>query len=62
MSRILTAAAGLIAALAIATLCVTATAPGAGQPRYLDRHASLESRVDDLLHRMTLAEKVGQMD
>jgi beta-glucosidase len=62
MSRILTAAGGLIAALAIATLCVTATAPGAGQSRYLDRHASIESRVNDLLHRMTLAEKVGQMD
>jgi beta-glucosidase len=61
MSRILTAAGGLIA-LAIATLCVTAAAPGAGQPRYLDRHASIESRVNDLLHRMTLAEKVGQMD
>jgi beta-glucosidase len=62
MSRILTAAGGLIAALAIATLCVTATAPGASQPRYLDRHASIEGRVNDLLHRMTLAEKVGQMD
>jgi beta-glucosidase len=62
MSRILTAAGALIAALAIATLCVTAAAPGAGQPRYLDRHASIESRVNDLLHRMTLAEKVGQMD
>jgi beta-glucosidase len=62
MSRIVTAAGGVIAALAIATLGVTAAAPGAGQPRYLDRHASIESRVNDLLHRMTLAEKVGQMD
>jgi beta-glucosidase len=62
MSRILTAAGGLVAALAIATLCVTATAPASGQPRYLDRHASIGSRVDDLLDRMTLAEKVGQMD
>jgi beta-glucosidase len=62
MSRILTAVGGLAAALAIATLFVTAAAPGAGQPRYLDRHASIDSRVNDLLHRMTLAEKVGQMD
>jgi len=62
MSRMLTAAGGLIAALAIAILCVTAAAPGAGQPRYLDRHASVESRVNDLLKRMTLEEKVGQMD
>jgi beta-glucosidase len=62
MSRMLTAAAGLIAAIAIAALTLTAGAPGAGQPRYLDRNASVESRVNDLLHRMTLEEKVGQMD
>jgi beta-glucosidase len=62
MSRLLTVAGGLIAALAIATLIVTASAPGAGRPLYLDRHASIESRVKDLLHRMTLEEKVGQMD
>jgi len=61
MSRMLTAAGGLIA-LALATLFITAAAPGAGQPTYLDRHASVESRVNDLLHRMTLEEKVGQMD
>jgi hypothetical protein len=42
MSRMLTAAGALIAALAVATLCVTAAAPGAGRPRYLDRHASVE--------------------
>ena len=58
MSRLLTVAGGLIAALAIATLTVTASAPGAGRPLYLDRHASIESRVNDLLHRMTLEEKV----
>jgi len=62
MSRILTAAGGLIALLATATLVLTAAAPGAGQPRYLDAHAPVAKRVDDLLHRMTLAEKVGQMD
>src|SRR5438105_435679 len=62
MSRTLTAAAGLIAAIGVATLSLTAAAPGAGQARYLDRHASIESRVNDLLGRMTLEEKVGQMD
>src|SRR5512133_22053 len=62
MSRIMTAVGGLAAVLAITTLFVTASAPGAGQPRYLDQHASIDSRVNDLLHRMTLAEKVGQMD
>jgi beta-glucosidase len=62
MSRISTAAGVLVAVLAIATFIVTSAAPGAGQPRYLDRHASVSSRVDDLMHRMTLAEKVGQMD
>jgi len=61
MSRISTAVAVLLAALVVATLAVTA-APGAGQPVYLNPHASIPARVNDLLHRMTLAEKVGQMD
>src|SRR5204862_485265 len=61
MSRILTAA-GVIVALALVTLGVTAAAPGAGQPRYLNAHASIKDRVNDLLDRMTLQEKVGQMD
>jgi len=42
MSRMLTAAGGLIA-LAFATLAITAAAPGAGQPTYLNHHASIES-------------------
>ncbi len=29
---------------------------------YLDPNASVSARVEDLLHRMTLAEKIGQMD
>lgn len=31
-------------------------------PVYLDSHAPIQDRVNDLLDRMTLAEKVGQMD
>ena len=61
MSRMLTAAGGLIA-LALATLFITAAAPGAGTPTYLNSHASIDSRVNDLLRQMTLEEKVGQMD
>ena len=61
MSRMLTAAGGLIA-IALATLFITAAAPGAGTPTYLNPHASIDSRVNDLLGRMTLEEKVGQMD
>jgi beta-glucosidase len=54
---------GLLVALVGATLGITAgAAPGSGPPRYLDAHASINDRVNDLLHRMTLAEKVGQMD
>ncbi len=37
-------------------------APAAGQPAYLDARAPITARVNDLLGRMTLAEKVGQMD
>src|SRR3989442_14039709 len=31
-------------------------------PAYQDAHRSIEARVSDLLDRMTLAEKIGQMD
>src|SRR5262245_26444445 len=62
MSRILSAAGATLALVAIVALGVTAAAPGAGQPRYLDAKAPIKDRVNDLLHRMTLQEKVGQMD
>jgi beta-glucosidase len=62
MRRILLAFALAAGALAIATLVATAAAPASGPPRYLDQQASINARVNDLLHRMTLEEKVGQMD
>jgi beta-glucosidase len=61
MSRLSAAVGALLAALVIATLAVSA-APGAGRPLYLNAHAEINARVNDLLHRMTLEEKVGQMD
>jgi len=53
-----------IVAIALVVALVPAP-PGAsaahGQPAYLDAHQPAERRVDDLLSRMTLAEKIGQM-
>jgi beta-glucosidase len=51
-----------VALVGVALGVTAASAPGAGQPLYLNAHASIGSRVNDLLHRMTLEEKVGQMD
>jgi beta-glucosidase len=63
MRRMLAVCVVLTVALVGIALGVTAaSAPGAGQPLYLNAHASIDSRVNDLLHRMTLEEKVGQMD
>ncbi len=62
MRRTLAMVGVLIAALTAIALGTTASAPGAGQPRYLDARASIKDRVNDLLRRMTLEEKVGQMD
>uniref|UniRef100_A0A0D9VBT4 Beta-glucosidase n=1 Tax=Leersia perrieri TaxID=77586 RepID=A0A0D9VBT4_9ORYZ len=43
--------------------CIAATpAPGGGEcPKYKDSKQPLNKRIDDLLRRMTLAEKIGQM-
>jgi beta-glucosidase len=40
----------------------SATIKAAGKPLYLNRNAPIPSRVEDLLRRMTLEEKIGQMD
>src|SRR5262245_839907 len=62
MHRILKAACALVVLVAVAALGLTAAAPGAGEPTYLDASAPIDKRVNDLLKRMTLEEKVGQMD
>ena len=62
MRRILPRVWVAVVAVAVATLFATAASPAGGPPRYLDQKASIHSRVNDLLHRMTLQEKVGQMD
>ena len=62
MRRILPRAWVSFVAVAVATLAVTAASPAGGSPRYLNQKASIHARVNDLLHRMTLQEKVGQMD
>jgi beta-glucosidase len=58
------AAVMTVALVGVALGMAAASAPGAGagQPRYLDARASIKDRVNDLLRRMTLEEKVGQMD
>lgn len=56
---VLAASTGLLTA---SMLGVTGnSADAAGQPTYLNPHAAVQARVDDLLGRMTLAEKIGQM-
>src|SRR5262245_24994104 len=54
---------GLALAAAALTIALTTGPPAAAgaQPAYLDPHRSVEDRVGDLLGRMTLPEKVGQM-
>jgi beta-glucosidase len=56
-------ALGAAVAVAAATAAIGVTS-GTARPRvtYLDRSASIPQRVHDLLRRMTLKEKVGQMD
>jgi beta-glucosidase len=63
--RTLTALSGIsacVVALVAASGSVSASPPTSSTPLYLDASAPISARVDDLLGRMTLAEKVGQMD
>ena len=53
----------LAAALTLATVdAATGASADSAQPKYLDKTASVSARVNDLLRRMTLPEKAGQMD
>jgi beta-glucosidase len=55
---------GVVAGIIISLCLIAACAKSAktGQPLYLDSAQPLEKRVADLLGRMTLEEKVGQMN
>lgn len=46
---------------AVGPTSTAAASTGEGQPLYLDASADTQARVDDLLARMTLEEKIGQM-
>ena len=51
----------LAAALATAVIIVLVVVPGEDDPTYLDPDAPIADRVEDLLGRMTIEEKIGQM-
>lgn len=42
-------------------LCCSALTEAAGYVKYKDPNVPIKARVEDLLRRMTLAEKIGQM-
>ncbi|HEV2376084.1 MAG TPA: glycoside hydrolase family 3 N-terminal domain-containing protein [Streptosporangiaceae bacterium] len=48
--------------VSLSAFAVTRTAaPASGHPAYLNPHLSVQARVADLMSRMTLPEKIGQM-
>src|SRR6185437_2105802 len=51
----------VIAAVAAVSATTTTAASATGRAAYLDSAAPVQARVADLLGRMTLAEKIGQM-
>lgn len=56
-----TALAVALAAGVSASAATGRPASAAASPAYLDSHLAVQARVSDLLGRMTLAEKIGQM-
>jgi beta-glucosidase len=62
-TRRLTATVAVLSVVALGgPLLATGSTAAPARPAYLDPRASVAARVADLLRRMTLAEKVGQMD
>ncbi|GAA4639209.1 glycoside hydrolase family 3 N-terminal domain-containing protein [Actinoallomurus vinaceus] len=59
--RIKAARIGTAMAITVSGLALTATGASSAQSPYLDPHASVSTRVADLLKRMTIEEKVGQL-
>jgi len=57
----LLACAAAVSAVILLVPAASSAVSGAG-PTYLNPNAPVAARVEDLLHRMTLAEKIGQMD
>ena len=53
---------GVLLCAGIACLCGSSRAEAATAPLYLDPAQPIEVRIDDLLGRMTLAEKIGQIN
>src|SRR5690348_14623765 len=60
-TRTLLACAAAVSAAILLVPAASNAVSGAG-PTYLNPNAPVTARVEDLLHRMTLAEKIGQMD
>ncbi|HEY7629111.1 MAG TPA: glycoside hydrolase family 3 N-terminal domain-containing protein [Thermoleophilaceae bacterium] len=55
-------ALGVLTGTAVGAATTTSHHPAQTRATYLNPHARIADRVDDLLGRMTLAEKIGQMD
>ena len=53
---------GLIAVLLLGLPSAAAAQTAAESPRYLDPKQPIETRIDDLIGRMTLKEKIGQLN
>lgn len=52
---------GIIGVIILVLLAVPSVPPGRPFPQYMDPEAAIQDRVEGLLARMTLAEKIGQM-
>jgi beta-glucosidase len=61
VSAAVAALALVVAALTAIFAAATTTASGSGRPAYLNSSLPVQARVANLLDRMTLAEKIGQM-